>query len=123
MHDHRGLGKRKGPRVGVNYRVNIVPCTYDDGGQKAATAWLRDVAPGGVSVVAKVQLKRHEYFLLLVPRAGTTSLNVVCRVESVAEVGAAGLRLGARFVGIYDPRAALGKMVRRFRAGELAKAA
>lgn len=121
--DSGGRSKRIRPRVGLNYRVNIIPCAYDDNGQKATTAWLRDISTGGISITAKLHLNRHQYFLLIIPRTGMSGLNLLCRVEMAVSLGEAGTRFGARFIGFHDSKAPDGKKLRRFQARILAEAA
>lgn len=121
--DGGGRSRRQNARVGVNYRVNVIPCAKGRDGHQTTTAWLRDVSTGGISITAKLHMERHQYFLLIIPRAGMKGLSLLCRVEMAVNFGEAGTRFGARFIGLHDAKAPPGKKVRRFRAKLLAEAA
>ena len=100
--------KRREPRVGLRGKVTVVHTSMTDAPAAPASAWVRDLSPGGVGLLYPHHLAKGSIFLVRLPRHSGSAILARYTVVHCKSAGDNLHSIGARFdrilVGSDDPR-------------------
>ena len=91
----RGCEHRSSPRVGMRMKVSVIPCRT---GVRARMheVWLRDISATGVAFVFPEAMAVGAYAVIVLPRAGGSTLNMLFAVTRCHRLSSGQFCVGAK---------------------------